>query len=586
MDQEVVTDDYDDEPPYTRRRLRTAACLGVAALAGLLAWALWGPLYRAVSLASELAWDHWPWAVMPVVALISALPIWGYAEASKFFDDYSSGPAWTGGVVGASIAILLALQLDSSMDLLGTLAPDSRIGWVGVSIIVPSIAALATYLRRRDSDAYLDWPFALGSVAAVLVAIPSIYIVVRGLWNASFWTAVGSKTGDFLSGYWSPTLLAIVVVLQAPSWSAFLNRRRRRGARAGGVTFLADMNLGLGLVGAATTGLALYVLLYYLPDTIVGTGGLTAAERAEALAQERRTLLAAIAAVGAAFTLVYTHLRHQLDRDSNATGRYTEGVQQLGADSMSIRLGGIYALSRVARDSPGDRTTVSEVLAAFVRDSSRTMPTGVPLDVIAAIGELGRVGTDEYEPINLRSCKLIAGNLESVSFPENVDLRQSDLTGANLFGAELRGANLSGATLNDAILREVHANRATFRESAAQFADFENAYLDESVMSGANLTGSRFVQANLADSDFEDANLTNADFTGANLEGANLRNAILTGATFDKAYVEDAVFFGTGCSAEDLSESVDVERAIFVDPYVHDEVAERSYKRRRRRSSR
>ena len=32
-----------------------------------------------------------------------------------------------------------------------------------------------------------------------------------------------------------------------------------------------------------------------------------------------------------------------------------------------MRLGGIYALERIARDSPGDRATIGEVLTAYLR---------------------------------------------------------------------------------------------------------------------------------------------------------------------------------------------------------------------------
>ena len=52
------------------------------------------------------------------------------------------------------------------------------------------------------------------------------------------------------------------------------------------------------------------------------------------------------------------------------TDRYTKAIEQLGSDKLDVRIGGIYALERVARDSARDHPTVMEVLTAFIREHS------------------------------------------------------------------------------------------------------------------------------------------------------------------------------------------------------------------------
>ncbi len=52
------------------------------------------------------------------------------------------------------------------------------------------------------------------------------------------------------------------------------------------------------------------------------------------------------------------------------TDRYTKAIERLGSDKLDVRIGGIYALERVARDSARDHPTVIEVLAAFIREHS------------------------------------------------------------------------------------------------------------------------------------------------------------------------------------------------------------------------
>jgi hypothetical protein len=46
-------------------------------------------------------------------------------------------------------------------------------------------------------------------------------------------------------------------------------------------------------------------------------------------------------------------------------------VEQLGSDKLEVRLGGIYSLERISKESPDDYCTVMENLAAFVRERSR-----------------------------------------------------------------------------------------------------------------------------------------------------------------------------------------------------------------------
>ena len=53
------------------------------------------------------------------------------------------------------------------------------------------------------------------------------------------------------------------------------------------------------------------------------------------------------------------------------TDRYTKAIEQLGSDKLDVRIGGIYALERIARDSARDHPTVMEVLTAFIREHSR-----------------------------------------------------------------------------------------------------------------------------------------------------------------------------------------------------------------------
>lgn len=105
----------------------------------------------------------------------------------------------------------------------------------------------------------------------------------------------------------------------------------------------------------------------------------------------RTTLLQGLAGVvlllGAYFTyrqvansreqLAHSREQLQIARQGQITERFTRAIDQLGHAQLDVRLGGIYALERIARDSSADRAAIGEVLTAFVR-SHAPWPPRVP----------------------------------------------------------------------------------------------------------------------------------------------------------------------------------------------------------------
>ncbi len=97
-----------------------------------------------------------------------------------------------------------------------------------------------------------------------------------------------------------------------------------------------------------------------------------------ALDDARGRLLTLSAGLFAAGALIFTAQNFTLSRrtfelteQGQVTDRYTKAIEQLGSEKLDIRIGGIYALERIARDSARDQPTVIEVLTAFIREHSR-----------------------------------------------------------------------------------------------------------------------------------------------------------------------------------------------------------------------
>ncbi|MEH2069560.1 MAG: hypothetical protein V7K47_15585 [Nostoc sp.] len=60
----------------------------------------------------------------------------------------------------------------------------------------------------------------------------------------------------------------------------------------------------------------------------------------------------------------------QAAQDKQITERFAKAIEQLGNEKIETRLGAIYTLERIAKDSKDDRWTIMEVLTAFVRENA------------------------------------------------------------------------------------------------------------------------------------------------------------------------------------------------------------------------
>ena len=85
-------------------------------------------------------------------------------------------------------------------------------------------------------------------------------------------------------------------------------------------------------------------------------GSAKASGYATAVDNARGRLLTLGAGLLAAGALAYTALTFNLSRQGQVTDRYTEAIEQLGSDKLDVRIGGIYALERIARATQPETT--------------------------------------------------------------------------------------------------------------------------------------------------------------------------------------------------------------------------------------
>jgi uncharacterized protein YjbI with pentapeptide repeats len=331
-------------------------------------------------------------------------------------------------------------------------------------------------------------------------------------------------------------------------------------------------------------------------------GSVKGALHETALDNARGRLLTLGAGLFAAGALLFTARNFILSREGQVTDRYTKAIEQLGSDKLDIRIGGIFALERIARDSARDHQAVIDALAAFIREHSHEQwpvpkkpvpkkkkkkiqpaPQATRPDVQAAITVVGRRDAKR----DIRSVDLTGVDLPGADLTE-AQLAGANLTGADLSRAQLAGANLTGATLNDAYLALTDftgatltgadlgdaylggatLERADLSGAKLQRADLDHARLDFANLGGANLVGATLPSANLvavnlagaelncanlSDVNLGNAKLTNANLPGVNFTGAGLLDADLTGACLYDAWLGNANFTGVDLSLVNLT---------------------------------
>ena len=179
--------------------------------------------------------------------------------------------------------------------------------------------------------------------------------------------------------------------------------------------------------------------------------------------------------------------------------RYQQGAEMLGSDVLTVRLGGIYALQRLAEEHPEQyHIQIMRLFCAFARHPTRDESHAAEED--SSTPEPASEGKLADPRIQLRQDVQAVMTAISVCHDRRGDIEYDGQVLLNLKGASLAGAELWST-------------------------DFSHAHFVESNLSAANLWNS-----NLSGAILWEANLARATLQKTNLTRARLKNADLSGA--------------------------------------------------------
>jgi len=239
--------------------------------------------------------------------------------------------------------------------------------------------------------------------------------------------------------------------------------------------------LALGFAGAIVLLALLGWLVFALiPDLFAPTKGLSLEAQAKARNDVRTAALqllgGTVLALGAYFTwqnVLTNREGRRIEREGQITERFTRAIDQLGNKELDVRLGGIYGLERIARDSQDDHGPVMEVLTAYVREHAPWSPSSEepePSEGEAAANTPRATEDPSRRPTtpttDVQAALTVIGRREldhGKYAYRHLDLALTDLRGAKLEGAKLEWADLGGANLGGANLEGARYNSETTR---------------------------------------------------------------------------------------------------------------------------
>lgn len=194
------------------------------------------------------------------------------------------------------------------------------------------------------------------------------------------------------------------------------------------------------------------------------------------------------------------------ERDAAArrvTELFAKAVEQLGSTAAAVRLGGLYALERLAQTNEDQRQIVINVICAYLRmpyDARTPFDLQRQLETEGGVKQSGddRVRSAEKQ-VRLAAQRILVDHMPTrgaVDQPASWGTFTLDLTGAVLFELDLDGREVGPARFRDATFHGFSSFRSTVFTGPAEFnvATFANyaMFQDAEFLDAANFYRTRF----------------------------------------------------------------------------------------------
>jgi uncharacterized protein YjbI with pentapeptide repeats len=250
-------------------------------------------------------------------------------------------------------------------------------------------------------------------------------------------------------------------------------------------------------------------------------------KRLKLIDDSRKTVATIIGGLFVLFGAIFTYNNYNLAYEGQITDRFSKSVTLLENKDLSIRLGGLYALERIAKDSPKDHSAIMEILCDFIREKSKEQRESYWKEQDAKQNEIAS------------NTNFNTGNINSNIGNVNSNISNSNLSKSNINSITNTNLKVKKKTKIVVLSYVSEYNKELFKKLNVYN---EDEGLSNIAPSNEIITAITIIKNRVIENDKEDFifNLEVANLSGINLNGIVLKNANLSGVNFKNAKLYNA----------------------------------------------
>ena len=228
--------------------------------------------------------------------------------------------------------------------------------------------------------------------------------------------------------------------------------------------------------------------------------------------------------------------------------RFNNAITLIGNDNAATRLGAIYALDHIAKDTYNKEKsytkTIFQILCSYIRETTNN-------DNYKNKNDNYKNKFEHKPSVEIQTIidLLFRSHLNNFNgyIELQADLSYSYLCGADFNKAHCKGANFSFSHCEGSFFESANCEGSFFWNTHCEGANFCRSHCEGADFSYSHCAGATFFNVCFKDANFVCADCSGTSFGDADCAGVNFLNSNCAGAYFTNAECKDANFTNAKC---------------------------------------
>lgn len=243
-----------------------------------------------------------------------------------------------------------------------------------------------------------------------------------------------------------------------------------------------------------------------------------------------------------------TEINAEVARRGEVTERLTRSIEQLHDPNLSIKIGGIYGLKRIALEENESKESIIEILTSYLQEHTKVIDEEIinrekeikstsPFDIIKSTESLLDIG-ERMNPVKIE---------------------HSDIVGLKLRNKTTRAIQINNSACLDWYLSDYRMiDFNTFKTI------FSRCYFDRVNLNTAFLKISKFINGNIYNSNFQGLHSELSGFKGTTLSSNEFsKNSAFISCGFAKSTLRNNTFNSVNFGGSEFKEEASIQGNVF-----------------------